>query len=248
MFFFSLSQGAKFLAALFLLLSLQNCGAVFQADKSGRSPKSAPAPVMVSFNFSQNISAWTVGIADYSAGTTPDDVITAQEPLPAPMNGSGFRLSGTNESDDLFIYIKKQISGLQAGQLYDIEFQVNIVSGEATGCAGVGGSPGDSVWVHAGATTFEPQTILRGEDFRVNIDRGNQSMGGSQGVVLGTIANSKTDCSQNIFEAKLLATHLPHTVTADGAGRVWIHVGIDSGFEAYSEIYLQSMFIILKPS
>lgn len=247
MFLFVISQGTKFLVSLFFLLSLQNCAPVFQEENSVRSPQSAPSPVIVSVNFSQDVSSWTGGIADYSAETTPDDVIRAQGPLPAPLNGSGFRISGTNESDDLFIYIKRQISGLQPGQLYDIEFQVNIVSGEATGCVGVGGSPGDSVWVHAGATSFEPQTILQMGDFRVNIDRGNQSMGGIQGVVLGTIANSKTDCSQNIFEAKLLATHLPHTVTADGAGRVWIHVGMDSGFEAYSEIYLQSMNVIFKP-
>jgi hypothetical protein len=214
----------------------------------GGGGTSEPAPVSRTFDFSLGTAGWAGDSADYSAATAPDDVVWSFSALPAPMTGSGLRLSGTNRSDDLFIYVRRQIDGLRAGQPYAVAFQVRIATGVAGGCAGVGGSPGDSVWVHAGATDVEPRTVAAGgAEFRVGIDRGNQGVGGSQGVVLGTIANSRTNCLETVFETKLLATHAPHQVVADGAGRVWLHVGIDSGFEAYSEIYLQSLGVVFTP-
>jgi hypothetical protein len=36
-------------------------------------------------------------------------------------------------------------------------------------------------------------------------------------------------------------------VTVDGTGRVWLHAGIDSGFEAYTEVYLQSLAVVFTP-
>lgn len=214
----------------------------------GGAGEPAPTPVTLTIDFSTGVAGWVGDIADYSVSTTPNDVVWIHAPLPAPMTGSGFRLSGTNRSDDLFIYAKRQISGLRAGQTYGVTFQVRIGTGAPTGCVGVGGSPGEGVWVHVGATATEPRTVAsNGGDLRVNIDRGNQSVGGSQGVVLGTIANTHTDCQQTRFETKLLATHASHSVTADNSGRVWLHAGIDSGFEAYSEVYLQSLSVVFTP-
>jgi hypothetical protein len=150
--------------------------------------------------------------------------------------------------DDLFIYVKRQVGGLQPGRSYDVAMQLRLATGAPSGCVGVGGAPGESVWVHAGATVSEPRTVLQGaEDYRVNIDRGNQAVGGGQGVVMGTIANGNPDCQQRRFATKLLSTHAPHLVAADGEGRVWLHAGIDSGFEAYSEIYLQSFSVVFTP-
>jgi hypothetical protein len=223
------------------LVFLAGCG-----GGGGTTPEPAP-PVSQFIDFSTGVAGWTGDSADYETGTAPNDVLWSHSALPAPMTGSGFRLSGTNRSDDLFIYVKRQIGGLRAGQRYSVAFQVRIATGTPTGCIGVGGSPGESVWIHAGATDIEPRTVPNGGGFRVNIDRGNQSVGGRQGVVLGTIANSKTDCPQVSFETKLLTTHAPHEVTADSAGRVWVHAGIDSGFESYSEIYLQSLSVVFTP-
>ena len=225
---------------LLACLALASCGG------GGDDPGSGP--VVQTFDFSTGSAAWSGAIADYTASTAPIDVVWAHAALPAPLTGSGLRLSGTNRSDDLFIYVKRQVGGLQPGRSYDVAMQVRLATGAPSGCVGVGGAPGEGVWVHAGATTSEPRTVLQGaQDFRVNIDRGNQAVGGSQGVVMGTIANGNPDCQQRRFSTKLLSTHGPHAVAADGEGRVWLHAGIDSGFEAYSEIYLQSLSVVFTP-
>ena len=53
--------------------------------------------------------------------------------------------------------------------------QTTIVSNVATGCYGIGGSPGESVWLFGGASPTEPSTVQKGDDFIMNIDRGNQA-------------------------------------------------------------------------
>jgi hypothetical protein len=234
------ARAAALASCLMACLALASCG--------GGGDDAGPQPVALTFDFSAGIAGWSGASADYGTATAPIDVVWAHAALPAPLAGSGFRLSGTNRSDDLFIYVKRPVDGLQPGRTYGVAMQVRLATPAPSGCAGVGGPPGEGVWVHAGATASEPRTVLQGvDDYRVNIDRGNQSVGGSQGVVLGTIANGSIDCLLRRFETKLLSSHAPHAVTADGTGRVWLHAGIDSGFEAYSEVYLQSLEVVFTP-
>ncbi|MFM7293666.1 MAG: hypothetical protein ACKO1K_02440, partial [Burkholderiales bacterium] len=129
--------------------------------------------------------------ADYTAATAPPDTISTMAPAPAPFQGQGWRLSGTNRSGDLFIYAKCRLVGLKPQQSYRVEFAVDFLTSAPSGCAGVGGAPGEGVTVHAGATAQEPMTQLNGNGyFRVNLDRGNQTLGGTQSQALGHIGNS----------------------------------------------------------
>jgi hypothetical protein len=112
----------------------------------------------------------------------------------------------------------------------------------------VGGAPGEGVTVHAGATAQEPMTQLNGNGyFRVNLDRGNQTVGGSQSQVLGHIGNAVSNCMQRQFAAKTLEPPAVLQTQADAQGGIWLHVGIDSGFEAYSEVYLRSVAVTFTP-
>jgi hypothetical protein len=187
--------------------------------------------------------------ADYTAETAPPDSLSAPGLLPAPFNGPGWRLSGTNRSDDLFVYVKCKLSGLQPGQSYRVGFAVSLLTDAPSGCVGVGGPPGEGVTVHAGISATEPLTQRQLDGyFRVNLDRGNQAQGGSESQALGHIGNSVSNCaSTRQFEAKFLAPAAALVVTPDKRGDVWLHVGIDSGFESYSEVYLRSVSIQFTP-
>jgi len=72
---------------------------------------------------------------------------------------------------------------------------VEIATRTPSGCFDIGGAPGESVWIKAGATGVEPLPILIGGDLRMNVDVGNQSQGGENAVVLGNVANSRS-CEQ----------------------------------------------------
>ena len=215
----------------------------------GGGGHSAATPVTITANFATDSGGWIGGKADYSESTTPLDVITAPGVLPAPLSGSGYRLSGTNKSDDLFIYTKKYFTGLRPGARYHVAFQVKLATSAPMDCTGVGGAPGESVYVTAGATAQEPKTVkdTSGENV-VNIDRGNQGTGGSQALVLGNIASTNSNCAAPMFEFKTLTPATTLTAQADAQGGLWLHTGIDSGFEAYSVVYLQSFRATFTPA
>ena len=224
---------------------LQACGG------SGGATMAPPTPVSVErrFDFGQGAAGWIAGSADYSAATAPTDVIAEARTLPTPFTGTGYFQSGTNHSDDLFLYIKTPISGLVPGVTYAVSAKLEFLTDVPSGCVGVGGSPGESVWLVLAASTAEPQTLMSGGDFRLNIDRGNQSKGGTNGLVLGTMANKVPDCGSRRWESKTLNTPVPSPLAAkaDEKGVLWVLVGFDSGFEALSRLYYQRLTVSLQP-
>jgi hypothetical protein len=202
------------------------------------------------FDFAQGNGGWLTDIADYSPATAPSDVITEIRTLPAPLSGSGYYFYGTNRSDDLFIYGKTKVTGLANSVTYRVFVDVEFATDVPSGCVGVGGSPGESVWIVAAASPGEPLTIFNGSDYRVNIDRGNQSQGGARGLVLGNIANSVPACGTRRWETKTVVTPTSSTfsVTSDERGAIWLLVGMDSGFESLSRIYLRRVIVRLVPT
>jgi hypothetical protein len=223
-----------------LVLATAACGG------GGGAAPVAPVTLMVDFAAQPVCSGAT---ADYTASTAPPDPISASSPLPAPFQGQGWRLSGTNRSDDLFVYLKCRLTGLEPQQRYQVGFAVSFITDAPSGCIGVGGAPGEGVTVHAGATAQEPLTQLKGDGYyRVNLDRGNQTVGGTQSQALGHIGNTVSTCSQRQFASKSLEPAAVLQTQADAQGGVWLHVGIDSGFEAYSQIYLRTVALTFSPA
>lgn len=199
-------------------------------------PGPEPA-VEISIDFDTS-RGWRGGQSDYSTQTAPTGVVFEEgADLPAPFNGSGLYSAGTNRSDDLFLYATKRVVGLEPDSRYRLDFELRILTDVASGCIGVGGSPGESVTVKAGASTIEPLTVQSGDDFGMNIDKGNQTQSGADALAIGNLANSRTDCADGPFEEKILSSTNPLTVETDADGALWILFGIDSGFEAGSELY-----------
>lgn len=177
----------------------------------GGGGSSGPAPVDRLIDFAAS-PACVGADADYTVSTAPPDTVSASRTLPPPFNGTGWRLSGTNRSDDLFIYTKCKLGGLQAGVNYRVGFLVAMLTSAPTGCIGVGGAPGEAVTLHAGVSLTEPLTVRQTDGyFRVNLDRGNQSQGGSQSQALGHIGNTVSTCGARQFADKLLEP--PSTLT-----------------------------------
>jgi hypothetical protein len=194
------------------------------------------------FDFSDGSQGWVAAFADYPANAdiASYKLASGYRQLPAPLESrSGFFISGDNHSDDLFMYLKRRVSGFDPNADYQVSFVVEFATDVPTGCGGVGGSPGESVFVKAGVSNVEPISFVNENSwFQMNIDKGNQSQSGTNAVVIGNVANS-TLCEQNIrrYEIKQLSTVQPVLVTTDATGSVWLLVGTDSGFEAVTSLY-----------
>lgn len=208
---------------------------------------SKPKQLSMLVDFDKGVTGWNGGSADYTPETAPTNVVFEQRTLAAPLTGKGYFVGGTNRSDDLFLFVKKQYGGLEKNTAYNLAFTLKFASNVPSGCMGVGGAPGEAVWVYAGATATEPKAVTVNGDIRMNIDKGNQAEGGKDAQVIGNIANGLA-CGSTAYASKTLKTEKVQKVTTDANGAVWVILGIDSGFEAHSEVTLQSLQIDATPA
>ena len=203
------------------------------------TPTAIPDLVEFSFTFDDDAEGWTVGFADLPADYDQSiyELDHEHRPLPGGLEGNGIYVQGHNRSDDLFMFLMKRVGGLQPSATYAVSMSVDLATNVAAGLIGIGGSPGESVYVKAGASAVEPGTAMDSiGHLRMNIDKGNQSQGGASMVVIGNVAHS--DVTGREYRIKTLGNDgRPLTVETDGEGRVWLIVGTDSGFEGLTTLY-----------
>ena len=230
----------------FLLLACAvtaSCGSTQEGDEQ------EAVEAGFSFTFEDGAEGWTAGFADYPVDFDPSiyELDAGHRPLPAGLEGHGLYIQGHNRSDDLFMFFKRQVGGLEPGAEYAAVLSLDLATNVAEGLVGIGGSPGESVFVKAGASTVEPVTP---EDdsgyFRMNIDKGNQSNGGESMVVVGHVAHP-TVTGEEYRIKSLDNSASPVPATADGEGRLWLIVGTDSGFEGLTALYYARIACTLTP-
>ena len=208
--------------------------------------------VQLSFDFRDGTLGWQPGFGDYAPDTNVNDVYELRaelRQLPANIgSGTGFFFQGHNRSDDLFMFMKRRLTradGIVAGQRYEIDYTMLFASNACTDCAGIGGHPGLSVFLKAGAAPIEP--IPYGLNQRMNVDIGNQSRGGIAASVAGNIANG-LPADPALPYVSLTRTHRHTTqVTATATGELWLLVGTDSGFEGLTQLFYQRIDVTLVP-
>ncbi len=209
-----LIMSPRHVLSLFIVFHFVN-GAVNEPREHGR---------FVNFDLGRSCAGWQAGFADYYAGQESFfELAWACANEPTDLN-RGLFITGSNHSDDLFMFIKHPIHGLKPLTPYRIEAGVQFRSKAPTGCAGIGGDPGANVYVKFGATTEEPSTIIEDGAVRMNVDIGHQSFGGADAQVIGNIATSFTDCHNERYELKELETLSPLITRSDRRGTLWIFV------------------------
>lgn len=200
-----------------------------------------------SYNFATGTEGWTGDFTDYPPGEEEFyELIFSHAPLPEPMDvsKSALMLSGNNHSDDLFMFVKKEITGLVPNREYFINFKIEFATNVANNQFGIGGSPGESVYLKVGATSIEPTKQINIEGFyALNIDKNNQSQSGTDMIVVGNFSNG-TD--ENIYTLKTLSNTTPFKATTNSQGTLWIITGTDSGFEGKTTIFFNHIEVTLN--
>ncbi len=230
----------KFKLVMLILLSFALAGCATSYDTE----------YQFEFEFENDEQGWVTGFADLPADYDPMiyELDSGWSELPSGLEGNAIFLSGHNRSDDLFMFLKVQVEGLKPDSTYQVEFSIDLASNTPEGLMGIGGSPGESVFVKAGATTQEPEVITDDAGWlRMNIDKGNQASEGKDMINLGTLANPNIDLDTFTGEEYALMTLTSEDrlfeVIPDGNGIVWLIVGTDSGFEGPTRVYYDKISI-----
>lgn len=202
------------------------------------------------YDYEQDTQGWLAGFADYSSVMDPGqfEFEFSRQSLPAEVgqNAMALRISGRNLSDDLFMFVKKKLTGLQPNHTYKATFRITLASSYPEQ-VGIGGSPGASVYLKAGGTTHEPMPIDlggAGNNIRMNLDKGEQASSGSNMVVLGNIGIPGQQATYSLITRDNAQN--PVSITADANGELWVIVGTDSGFEGTTQLYYNSIEVELE--
>lgn len=205
------------------------------------------------FDFSRGHDGWVGGFADYPVG---DEAfyelqwgwqnLAVSLQIEDQILTKGMILSGNNHSDNLFMYIKRQIKGLKPNHHYELYFSVTIENNIPPGQFGIGGSPGESVFFKVGASEIEPDNIIENGFYRLNVDKGNQSANGKNALTVGTLANPLVNPNNPQFKPKTFSNEPSLRVKTDNKGRLWLFVGTDSGFEGSTLYYIAKIKVTVK--
>lgn len=201
-------------------------------------------------SFDQDRNGWQGDFADYDVGEDAlFELDFERAPLPQPLDTDqmALKLQGTNRSDDLFMFLKKKVTGLAPNAIYNASFTLEIASNVADNLVGIGGSPGESVFIKIGASKVEPQKMIvteaSREIYRMNIDIGGQSNGGDNAMVIGDFSN---DTDESVYTLKTLQHQTDFEAQTNANGELWLLVGSDSGFEGTTTIYYNQIRATLQ--
>jgi hypothetical protein len=205
-------------------------------------PTPLPESFSMVFEFEETPQGW---VGDFADLPVEDQEIYELEvshgPLPAELetDEKALRIQGHNRSDDLFMFFKREVGDLLPSTAYSIVFEIELASQYPEESIGIGGSPGASVYLKAGATAEEPEPIVEEDEIqdylRMNIDKGNQAQDGTDMYGLGTIGIQGEEFRYELIQRD--NTERPFTVTSSPGGTLWLIVGTDSGFEGLTELY-----------
>lgn len=200
-----------------------------------------------SFDFEGDVSGFDAVFADYhddGNNYATYEMDFERSIIPGTTN-SALRLQGHNRSDDLFMGVIKSLSGLKPSSRYELTISFTLYTDVEAGSIGIGGSPSESVYIKAGAVAIKPQ-VTQGQDglWELNIDKGQQSQGGTTIPVVGNMA--KPEGSTEGFVSKGLEVTL--NITTDSTGQLWLILGSDSGFEGLTIYYLDDITVTAKPA
>jgi len=193
----------------------------------------------ITSDFEKSTDDWTGDFSEYSTATDTSslELRFGRTTLPSPLNTKmyGLMLQSHNRSDDMFMFLKRKISGLKANQAYNVTFEIDLGTQYSSGGFGAGGSPGSSVFLKAGASAIEPSKKLIDGFYTFNLDKGLQIEEGKDLMNLGNVTNGLETDTYAIVKRDNLTK--PATVTSDANGTIWVCIGTDSGFEGLTRLY-----------
>lgn len=197
-------------------------------------------------DFNKSADGWIHGFSDFEPTLSEGfEFRFGINSIPLAPEKKGFLLSAQNRSDDLFMFLKTKLTGLNPNKRYSLQAKISFYSNGGAGCVGIGGAPGENVYLKVGHSVEEPKQV----GYDLNVDKGGQSDSGRNSRLIGNVAVDGIGCNGTALGKKSVSTDKQQslTVETDAAGAVWVFVGTDSGFEGLTTLYYETIKLQLTP-
>ena len=207
--------------------------------------------ITLQWSFVSNAQGWTGAFSDYTRGMESSiGFQSGWSPMPAPLTtAGGFKLSGNNASDDLWMFASRALTsathGIVPNALYDVTMTVWVASNAPSGCIGTGGAPGESVYLKGNIVNTQPKAVVSGDQVLFSIAKGDQAEIGPQALSFGDLANGDSCDEPPRYKLLQRTATRPTPVRATTSGNLWVYFGSDSGFESRSTYFIDQIRVTL---
>lgn len=222
-------------AKLVFLLSLAACNSEERNNVD-------PVRTMIS-EFQTGIEGWTGDYALYNrADTTKVAFAMERDSLPSDIDSLrwSLRLAGTNVGDSLFLFLKKEIAGLNPGKTYQVSFDINL----ATNFPDLPGAAGTMISLKAGASATEPVKILSNGYYNLSLKKGLWNQDGAEMSVIGNLVNNSARAQYQIVNRNNGSKTV--IVKPGSDGKIWVCIGEDIRYKGRAVIYYDRIKVTVK--
>jgi hypothetical protein len=197
------------------------------------------------YDFNDGEQGWNHGFADYPVvhDSTLYALEYAYQDEPSG-TAKSVKLSSNNVNGDVFMYLKKQVTGLKPNTEYTITFNIELGLDANVGGAAVY----ESVYLKAGATHLEPKTVIESGYYTMNIDKGNHEIAGEDMTTLGVVLTPENSSGYSIIKRNNTMTNSRYTAKSNGNGDLWLIIGTDSGFAGITTLYYTKVNVVFSAS
>lgn len=215
---------------------------------SGCNDDDSLNPVFISDSaFETAVDGWVAQFSEYSTETdsTTFEMSASRTRLPFGLDTSkyAYRMQSHNRADDMFMYLKKKVTGFDTNKVYNVTFEVTLGTNYPENSVGIGGSPGSSVYLKAGASNVQPTRQIKDKMYEFNLDKGAQSQEGADAIILGNVSNGDDKTVYKLVQKNSGSKTI--SVKPNEAGEIWLFVGTDSGFEGLTVLYYDRIKVFL---
>lgn len=200
------------------------------------------------FDFNQGLHDWDAGFADFPSD--PKDSVEFQlkagysEPVDSKLTKRSLMLSGNNKNNDLFMYVKKKIDGLQPDSDYTLTFGVELASDLNAALSSAGGA----VYLKVGASDIEPRSVIDGGQYVMNIDKGDQAAAGEDMISLGDIYAEGNGASYTLVSRNNTMSNSRYVARTNSNGELWLIIGTDSSLGGFTTFYYTRINVVFSAS
>lgn len=212
-------------------------------------PEPADSGLVIStflFDFSKEQYDWQADFADYpvdSAKAAQYHLSSQYAARPENLgNVSAMMLTGNNQGEKLFMYIKKKITGLVPDVNYTVIFDIELASElPAKGL-------GKDVSLKAGATYSEPKTLIDNGNYVLNVDKGEAYSRGEDMIPIGNIGTTEGTKDFQLITRSNGETPGPFIAKTNSKGELWLMIGTESTFQGVTTVYYSKVNVVLSSS
>jgi hypothetical protein len=223
------------------MLKFMMKAAVFAIALTGCKDLDFPELKTIQFDFRDDNHGFSADVTDFHISQEAEIAFTyGVAPLPASTGVTRPALfhEANNVSDDVFLFFKRRVTGLQPLTRYDLSLSLEIASNVGSECIS------DHVWLKAGAGDVEPLRIVQTDGYvTFNLDKGNQSQVGRDAVPMGTTRTTAPGCDGNRWKLVTRNSERPIGLVTDFDGGFWLWFGSESGFEVAHRLYFTKLTI-----